>query len=108
MEKETDESVEKIISEVEAEIKEEVTEIVQKLWAEMSAELELYGSGRGEFTPALLISKIRDYNRKWNIIAETNKFMEPDGFKAIAKKLLYHSDPLGKQFQDALKYLDGE
>lgn len=105
MEKEIDELVQKTISEVEAEITMEVTEILRKLWREMYDELELYGSGSGNFTPSLLISKIRDYNRKWNIMAETNKFMEPDGFKAAAKKLLTDKGPMGKQFKDALKYL---
>lgn len=78
-------------------------EIALKLWADMSAELALYGEG-GKFTPSLLVSKVRDYNRKWNTLAETNPFMKPDGFKVIAKRLLLENT-LSIEFQDALKYL---
>ena len=88
-------------------IEEQITDTLRNLWKQMSSELEKYGSGSGNFTPSLLVSKIRDYNRKWNKLAEDNQFMEPDGFKVAAKKLLSKEKgrPLGKEFQDALKYL---
>ena len=79
-------------------------EVLQELWSEMLAELDFLGK-QGYFTPSLLVSKVRDYNRKWNKRADRLKFLQIDGFKKFAKRTLIDNSKFGNDFITALKYL---
>lgn len=79
-------------------------DILQLLWTEMLNELNTLGR-QGHFTPSLLVSKVRDYNRKWNIKADEDNLLLIDGFKTFAKKQLISQSKFGDDFIKALKYL---
>ena len=78
--------------------------ILQILWTDMFNEL-LTLSKQGHYTPSLLVSKVRDYNRKWNKRAETEKYLLPDAFKTFVKKQLTEQSNFPPDFINALKYL---
>lgn len=79
-------------------------DILQELWSEMLDELDTLGK-QGRFTPSLLVSKIRDYNRKWNKKADENSLLLVDGFKKFAKKQMIENSKFGDDYINALKYL---
>ena len=85
-------------------ILEHAREYLQILWTEMLNELNNLGR-EGYFTPSLLVSKVRDYNRRWNKKAEEDKLLLSDGFKAFAKKQLINQSKFGQEYITALKYL---
>ena len=79
-------------------------DILQVLWTEMLNELNTLGK-QGHFTSSLLVSKVRDYNRKWNMKADEDNLLLIDGFKNFAKKQLIAQSKFGPDFIKALKYL---
>lgn len=85
-------------------ILEHARDILQVLWTEMLDELNTLGK-QGYFTPSLLVSKVRDYNRKWNKKADEDNLLLVDGFKNFAKKQLIEQSKFGDDFIKALKYL---
>ena len=78
-------------------------ELLKLLWFEMLEEINRLGSSH--FTPSLLISKIRDYNRRWNRKAEELLYLVPDAFKDFSKKQFMKELDLGEDLKNALKYL---
>ncbi len=85
-------------------ILEHARDILQLLWIEMFEELNTLGQ-QGHFTPSLLVSKVRDYNRKWNQKVDEDTLLLPDGFKKFAKKQLIKQSKFGPEYITALKYL---
>ena len=85
-------------------ILEHARDILQILWIEMLEELNTVGQ-QGHFTPSLLVSKVRDYNRKWNKKADEDNLLLVDGFKNFAKKQLIKHSKFGPEYITALKYL---
>ena len=85
-------------------MEDKILEKYNELWQEMWKEL-LVLTKKGIFNPSTIISKIRDYNRKWNTCVED--FDGPiDGFKDIVKYKLIELDVLPEEIQTAvLKYL---
>ena len=79
-------------------------DILQVLWTEMLNELNTLGR-QGHFTPSLLVSKVRDYNRKWNKKADEDNLLLTDGFKKFAKKQLIKQSKFGDEYITALRYL---
>lgn len=78
--------------------------ILQSVWYEMLGELDTLGK-QERFTPSLLVSKVRDYNRKWNKKAEELNYLKIDGFKMFAKRMLIEQSKFGDDYITALKYL---
>ena len=70
-------------------------ETADKLRTELFKEI-LKASKENRLTGSLLVSKTRDYNRKWNKLAEIHPDLIEDGFKVFAKKIFieeYGADP---------------
>lgn len=81
-----------------------ILEKYNELWTEMWKEC-LALSKKGIFNPSIIISKIRDYNRKWNVFAESCDG-PIDGYKDIVKYKLIELNILPEDIQAAvLKYL---
>ena len=85
-------------------ILEHAREYLQTLWSEMLDELNIL-SQIVHITPSLLVSKVRDYNRKWNKKADEDNLLLPDGFKMFAKEQLIKQSKFGPEYITALKYL---
>jgi len=81
-----------------------VTETASKLREEMFKEF-LDAAREERLTGNLMVSKVRDYNRKWNKLAETHIELKPDGFKVFMKKELSEQAFFQDNFGSALKYL---
>lgn len=81
-----------------------VFKTANKFETELIKEI-LNASKEFRLTGSLLVSKIRDYNRKWNKLAETHPELIKDGFKAYAKKLFMEQPLFKDQYETSLKYL---
>ena len=79
-------------------------ETAVRLKTELLKEI-LKASKENRLTGSLLVSKTRDYNRKWNKLAETHPDLIKDGFKAFAKKIFMEEPMFKSQFETSLKYL---
>jgi uncharacterized lipoprotein len=63
---------------------------------------------RVHLTPQILVTRIRDYNRKWNDLATQfpEMGMKIDGFKIVMQSDLIGIDSdLPQEFKDALRFL---
>jgi len=79
-------------------------EIAQSLITEFWTEIFSYAEDC-RLTSSIIVSKARDYNRKWNKLAETHPDMEVDGLKELIKKQLSETPYFKDIYPTALKYL---
>jgi len=74
--------------------------LITKFWTEIYSAVE-----ECRLTSSIIVSRARDYNRKWNKFAETHPDMKIDGLKDLIKKQM-NETPLFKDiYPTALKYL---
>ena len=80
------------------------SDIFEDLWRELLSELSIREKLK-QLTPSLVVSKTRDYNRKWNALADKNLELAPDGFLHLAKIQWGLIDIFPEEYKTALKYL---
>lgn len=81
-----------------------VLKIANKLNKEMLTEI-LAAAKENRLTGSLLVSKVRDYNRKWNKTAKIHPELQIDGFKKFAKREMLDQPSFKDLFESSLKYL---
>lgn len=85
-------------------MEETAIEIAQNLMTEFWEELQSVAEGKG-LTSSIIVSRARDYNRKWNKLAETHPDIKIDGLKKLFKKQISETPLFRDQYPTALKYL---
>ena len=67
---------------------------------------EIYSASEDcRLTSSIIVSKARDYNRKWNKLAEAHPDMKVDGLKDLIKKQMNETPHFKDIYPTALKYL---
>lgn len=79
-------------------------EIAQKLVTEFWTIIHS-AAEEGRLTSNIIVSRVRDYNRKWNKLAEAHPDMKIDGLKELIKKQLNETPYFKDIYPTALKYL---
>lgn len=79
-------------------------QIAERLHKELFTEI-LKAAKEERLTGSLMVSKVRDYNRKWNELAETHSDMVVDGFKVYIKQEILKQPFFKARFESSLKYL---
>ena len=83
-------------------MEESTLEIAHNLLTELWIELQSVEKG---LTSSIIVSRVRDYNRKWNKLAEVHPDMKIDGLKDLIKKQMSETPLFRHQYPTALKYL---